>query len=163
MENKAEWLNEVWTQRGMNALRETLAPDPDTKYAAIKFLQDTGQWDATGVTAEAAESRYNGNLNPGKKMNFRISEAWSLMRFLGRHQLLHAMVEDCGFQPLVRKPSEERKQEALEKIHLEMRRHNEVMSQLAGQLGVADLAQLRIHPAYQDGVGSFDVGEPGGF
>lgn len=147
----------------MNALKETLADGPDTKVAAIKFLQETGQWDSTGVTFEAAESRYNGNLNPGKKLNFRISEASSLMRHLGRFQLLNWMVEDCGFEPLVRKPSETRKQEALEKIHAEMKRHNDVMSYLGTQLGAGDLQSIRIHPAYQDGVGSFDAGELGGF
>lgn len=142
----------------MNALVETLADGADTKRLAIEFLLQSAQWDVTGVTPESAESRYNGNLNPAKKLNFRISEVWSLMRYLGRHQLLHAMAEDLGYEPLVRRPTEARKQEAYEKIHLELRRHNDAMAQLAGQLGVADMAQLRIHPAYQDGVGSFDHG-----
>src|SRR5579859_7223420 len=97
-EVSAPWLTPAWGQRGLNALKESLDPGVDVKSAALKFLLGSGLWNSSELTADAAEARYNGNLNPGRKTQFKLIEVWALMKFLGRHQLFLAMADDLGYE-----------------------------------------------------------------
>ncbi|MDN5924171.1 MAG: hypothetical protein L0H70_04140 [Xanthomonadales bacterium] len=109
------WLDVGWTQRGLDALRDTLDVDAATKRDMIQFLFDEGFWDGERLTWPAAVARFNACNNPSKSEFWKLSELWALARRFERHALLHAMAEDMGFE-LRRVPTQERLQGLLERL-----------------------------------------------
>jgi hypothetical protein len=109
------WIDAQWTQRGLDAMRATLDVDGATKRQMIEFLFEEGLWDKERLTWDAAVSRFNDCLNPGKPAFFKFGEVWALMLRFERHELFFAMARDFGFE-LRRMPTEERRQLLLERI-----------------------------------------------
>lgn len=157
MNTSRGWVNKEWVQRGLNALGEMLDVDGALKRDMIEFLFETGLWDSTKLTHEAAIAKWNANLNPSTNAFFKIGEVWALSKRFERFHLLHAMAEDCGFD-LRRQPTEERRQHALEQLVEELKRSNDIAQHAHTLLSQLDTggAPLRIHPAVQEG-GSFSL------
>lgn len=109
------WIDESWLRMAFEALQESLRVDPRARQDMIQFLLDEGFWDGEKLTFPAAETRFANCLNPNKSEFFKLGEIWALMKRFGRHQLLLAMADDLGYE-LRRKPTEERRQELLERI-----------------------------------------------
>lgn len=109
------WIDAAWSQRGLDALRETLDVDPQTKRAMIQFLFDEGFWDVERLTWDAAVARWNDCQNPGKPAFWKPGELWALMWRFERHHLFLAMAADLGYE-LRRTPTEERRQLLLERM-----------------------------------------------
>jgi hypothetical protein len=159
--SKPAWLTPHWIQRGFDVLRATLDHSQRDKVEAVEFLFACGMWDRTKQTHDAAISRYNSNLNPEKAMQFKLSEIWALMKHLRRFDLLHAMAEDCGFR-LVAIPTEERKQELLERFTTAMEANNAIAQQALAELQGIDTPQQivpAVAAAVREGGAFFDVPE----
>lgn len=109
------WIDAQWTQRGLDALRSTLDVDGTTKKAMIEFLFQEGFWDQDKLTWDAAVSKFNDSLNPGKPAFFKLGEVWALMKRFDRHELFHVLAQDLGFE-VRRIPTEERRQGLLERV-----------------------------------------------
>jgi len=109
------WIDAGWAQRGLDALRSTLDVDGTTKKAMIEFLFHEGFWDQDKLTWDAAISRFNDCLNPGKPAFFKLGEVWALMKRFERHELFHALAQDLGFE-VRRIPTEERRQALLQRV-----------------------------------------------
>lgn len=110
------WTDPQWVQSGVDALRETLNVDGETKRRMVEFLRDEGFWDPTRQSWDSAIARFNACLDPSKSEYFKVAEVWALMRKFRRYHLLHAMAADCGFAPLCELPTEERRLRLLERI-----------------------------------------------
>lgn len=110
------WINEAWLRDAFEALEQTLKVDSRLKREMIQFLFDEGFWDEKKLGWQAAEARFNACLNPAKSdAFFKLGEAWALMKRFNRHQFFLAMADDLGYE-VRRKPTEERRQELLERI-----------------------------------------------
>lgn len=149
-------LDPMWMQRGQDALRETLNVDDATKRDMIQFLLDEGFWNKDKLTTwDSAVARWNACMNPGKAEFFKTSELWALMKRFRRYQLLQAMAEDLAFD-LKPKATEERRQELLERIAAaEEWRNAEVGAARAELARMDEPTNVRVHPAFQEGRGSF--------
>lgn len=150
-------VDEVWMQRGLDALEEMFRVDDATKRDMIEFLFNEGFWNKEQLKWEAAVARFNDCLNPNKPKFFKLAELWALMKAFRRHGLLHAMGEDLGYQPLRVAPTEARRQELLERIAVA---HECLLAEY--QRARAELPELtpttapvRIHPAFHEGHGGF--------
>lgn len=155
------YIDAEWMQKGVNALNDTFSVDDDTKREMIQFLFDEGFWDVKKLTWGAAVTRFNECLNPGRPQFFKIAELWALMKRFGRHQLLRAMAADLGYEPLRRQPTEARRQELLERIADAEEELLAIVKGARAELARMDAAPkpIRMHPAIQDGEGSFSAGE----
>jgi hypothetical protein len=122
-----------WLQRGTDALRSTLDVDGATKRQMIEFLFEEGFWDRSRLTWDAAISRFNDCLNPGKPAYFKIGEVWALMLRFERHELFFAMARDLGFE-LRRIPTEERRQSLLDRIATATEQHNSLLAAATAEL-----------------------------
>lgn len=109
------WIDALWNQRGMDALRATFDVDGATKRQMIEFLFAEGFWNKETLSWDAAVSRFNDCLNPSKPAFFKIGEAWALMLRFERHELFFAMARDFGFE-IRRIPTEERRQAILQRM-----------------------------------------------
>lgn len=109
------FIEETWLRNALQALRATFDVDDKTKQQMVQFLLDQGFWDAERLNWPSAVARFNSCLNPNKSEYFKTGEVWALMSRFGRHQLFHAMAEDLGYE-VRSKPTEERRQELLERI-----------------------------------------------
>jgi hypothetical protein len=157
MEKPAMWLDATWMQRGLSALRNTL--DADSKDQMIQFLFDTGLWDPEILTGDAAIARFNSGLNPAKvTVNFKLCEIWALMRHFDRHELFHVMADDLGYE-IRKKSSNERVIESNERLARAIENSNRLLAEAAGDKARLTAPQTvsRIHPAIQDGRGSFSM------
>ncbi|NUS37625.1 MAG: hypothetical protein HOQ02_01170 [Lysobacter sp.] len=127
------WFDEAWLRRAFEALKETLDADPRLKRDMIQFLLDEGFWDTEKLKWDSAVARFNGCLNPNKDDFFKLGEAWALMKRFGRHQLFLAMAEDLGYE-VRRRPTEERRQELLERIAVAAEKCERTMAEVHGDL-----------------------------
>jgi len=155
---KLPWLSKEWMQRGLNALKETVDPDPEIKRQMVEFLIEEEIW--TDIEYEAALAKFNTNLNPNKVGHFKTSEIWQLMKRFDRHQFFLLMAEDLGYE-VRRKPTEERRMELLERQVRAQEDFNRILEQCGGdlrRLGTEGVA-LRIHPAVASGIGAFALDE----
>lgn len=167
-----------WLQRGLDALNATLKVEPLLKQQMVAFLLDEGFWDSRSLSPQAADSRFNACLNPGKTEFFKLSELWALMKRFRRYELWLAMGEDLGFERPRLLPTEQRRQELLERLVEAQERHADVLASLTTELArlddVADadaarlterpeLGRLRIHPAMRERGAKFSVDGEGGF
>lgn len=150
-------VDEVWMQRGLDALEEMFRVDDATKREMIQFLFDEGFWDVKTLKWTAAIARFNDCLNPSKERFFKLGELWALAKAFRRHGLLHAMVEDLGYQRLREKPTEERRQELLARIAVAQERMLAEVLTAKRELELLDEQpdRLRVHPAIHEGRGSF--------
>lgn len=110
------FLDPAWRQQGLDALREMLDVDDHLKKQIIEFLFEEGYWDEKRTSWDAAVARYNACLNPNKEAFFKLSEIWAIAKRFRRYHVLYAMAEDMGFYRPREKPTEERRQELLERI-----------------------------------------------
>ena len=152
----SNWLDAAWMQRGLDALRDTLDVNADVKRQMIEFLFDSGLWDRSKLTYDAAVTKFNANMNPEKAGNWKQSEIWALMRRFERYQLFYAMADDFGFE-VRKKATTERVQELLERIAKCGETYNRTIAECGGdlrRLGSGG-AELRIHPRIAAGEGSF--------
>lgn len=168
-------VDETWMQRGLDALESVFQVDDAAKRDMIEYLFDAGFWSRERLTWPAAQARFNDCLNPNKGQFFKVSELWALMKAFGRHQLLHVMAEDLGYQPLRQAPTEERRQALLERIATAEEWMRAEVSRARAELAELDVKPaLRVHPAIHEGRGSFSRSEdrddvlpdgamPGGF
>lgn len=127
------WIDEPWLRRAFDALKETLDSDPRLKREMIQFLLDEGFWDSKHLKWDSAVARFNACLNPARDDAFKVGEIWALMKRFGRHQLFLAMAEDLGYEAR-RIPTEERRQELLERIADASERHERLLGELHGDL-----------------------------
>lgn len=109
------FIDDTWLRNAFMALRSTFDVDNKTKALMVQFLFDEGFWQADRLSWDAAIARFNACLNPNKTEYFKMGEIWALMARFGRHELFLAMAEDLGYELRV-KPTEERRQELLERI-----------------------------------------------
>lgn len=157
-------VDEVWMQRGLDALEDVFRVDDATKRDMIEYLFDSGFWNRDRLKWDAAVARFNDCLNPNKAQFFKVSEVWALMKAFGRDSLLHAMVEDLGYKPLHKLATEERRQELLERIAtaeermlFEVRAAKHELAELETQ------APVRVHPAIHERRGGFSVPDDAGY
>lgn len=134
------FLDPVWQQRGLDALRDMLDVDVRGKQQMIDFLFEEGLWDAKKLGNRGAMMRFNACLNPAKQDFWKPSELWALMKRFRRYQLLEAMAEDLGFElrPI---PTEERRQALLLRIAEAMEHANTI-----AEGAHAELARLEAEP-----------------
>jgi hypothetical protein len=123
-----------WAQRGLDAIRSTLDVDGATKRQMIEFLFEEGFWERGKLSWDAAISRFNDCLNPGKPAFFKIGEVWALMLHFERHELFYAMARDLGFE-LRRIPTEERRQSLLERIAIATEANTAIIAAATAELG----------------------------
>lgn len=109
------WIDAQWQQRGLDAVRASFDVDAAMKRLMIEFLFDEGFWNRESLSWDAAISRFNDCLNPGKPAFFKLGEVWALMMRFERHDLFFAIARDLGFE-VRRVPTEERRQALLERI-----------------------------------------------
>jgi hypothetical protein len=153
-----------WMQRGLDALRSTLDVDGATKRRMIEVLFDEGFWDRERLSQDAAISRFNDCLNPGKPAYFKIGEVWALMLHFERHELFFAMARDLGFE-VRRIPTEERRQSLLERIATATEAHAAMLAQATAELARlgADAPPGRGIPGQTTRFSLGDEPSPGGF
>jgi hypothetical protein len=132
------WTDEVWLRSAFEALRTTFDVDRHLKKEMVQFLLDEGFWDKDRLEWDSAIARFNGCLNPNKSDFFKVGEVWALMRRFGRHELFLAMAEDLGYDVRIR-PTEERRQQLLERIAESMERNEQTVASAR-----ADLARLDV-------------------
>ena len=158
MADERRWLDPVWMQHGLDALRETLDVGPNLKPQMIDFLLKEGFWDGEKLSWESATARFNGCLNPNKADFFKFSEIWALMKRFDRHALFHAMAADLGYEEPRRKTTEARRLELLERLVVAVERlgveRDSVVSEL-DRLGIGQA--VRLDPAIREGVGRFSL------
>lgn len=154
-------VDEVWMQRGLDALEDVFRVDDATKRDMIEYLFDAGFWNRDKLKWEAAVARFNDCLNPNKTQFFKVSEVWALMKAFGRDGLLHAMVEDLGYKPLHKLATEERRQELLERIATAEERMLFEVRAAKHELAELETApvRVRVHPAIHEGRGGFSVAD----
>jgi hypothetical protein len=143
------WLDDQWFTGAGEALREMMEISPGQKRDMIQFLLDEGFWDAERLSWEAAVTRFNACLNPNKRdASFKVSELWALAKRFDRHQLFVAIVQDLGYEVRV-KPTEERRQELLERIAVATEQCAAVLAGAKAELGRIDQAPAapRVHSA----------------
>jgi hypothetical protein len=153
------WLDAVWLQRGLDALRETVDADPAMKRDMIEFLLDEGFWKREKLDWESAIARFNACLNPNKPEYFRFVELWALMKRFHRHALFLAMAEDLGYE-VRHLPTEARRQALLERIATACEQHNLVLAECSGELRRIDSTPPgtgRFDPAVRAGTASFSL------
>lgn len=149
-------VDEVWMQRGLDALDEMFRVSDATKRDMIQFLFDEGFWDKGRLSWAAAVARFNDCLNPNKPQFFKISELWALMKAFRRHGLLHAIADDLGYQALRQMPTEERRQALLERIAAGQEALAALLAHAHAELADLDTKPVvRVHPALRDGRGAF--------
>lgn len=134
------FVDDTWLRVAFTSLRATFEVDNKTKAAMVQFLMDEGFWQADKLTWDAAMARFNSCLNPNKSEFFKMGEIWALMSRFGRHDLFHAMAEDLGYELRV-KPTEERRQQLLERIASSTERMESEIAQARGAL-----ERLEINP-----------------
>ena len=158
----AGWLDAAWMQRGLDALKEALDVGPELKKQMIEFLFESGLWDDEKLSFDAAIAKFNDSLNPEKPRRFSPSEVWALSRRFDRHQFFLAQADDLGYE-VRKKPTEERRQDLLERIALASEQHNRNMELWMGDLKRLDGSgpALRVHPRFATGQGSFAHDETG--
>lgn len=130
----------AWQLAGLEAMRDMFAVTPQQRKEMIQFLFDEGYWDASKLTWEAAEARWNDCKNPGKAAFWKITELWALMRRFGRHQLLLAMNNDLGYE-VRKRPTEERLQDLLEQMTEQMERSERELAACREQLAAVTAAR----------------------
>lgn len=152
-------VDEVWMQRGQDALEDMFRVDDAVKRDMIQFLFDEGFWNKQSLSWEAAVARFNDCLNPNKPKFFKVSEVWAMMKAFRRHGLLHAMADDLAYQPLHQAPTEERRLELLERIAVAEERMLAERRTAKRELGLLEepADNVRVHPAFHEGRGSFSV------
>jgi hypothetical protein len=156
------WLDPLWMQRGLDALRETLDVDASTKRDMIEYLFEEGFWDRDRLSWDAAIARFNACLNPNKSEFFKLSELWALMKRFRRHQLLHTLAADLGCEVRVI-PTEERRQALLERLADAQETLATAQQEIAAELARLSPGEtVRLHPAVRAQDAKFSV-EPGGF
>ncbi|MGC1550340.1 MAG: hypothetical protein WA777_17610 [Rhodanobacter sp.] len=157
------WRDPAWMQRGLDAMRATLDVEPQLKQAMIDFLLEEGFWNVRSLSQQAAHTRFNACMNPGKAEFFKFSELWALMKRFQRYELWLAMGDDFGFERPRLVPTEARRQELIEKMLAAQERLSNELATLRAELSRLDDgsaaagapsdsqgAALRIHPAMRE-------------
>jgi len=167
------WRDPEWLQRGLDALKATLDVEPQLKRDMFLFLIEEGFWDGSRLTDAAAQTKFNACMNPAKPEYFKLTEIWVLMKRFQRHELLHAMAADLGFEPLKLIPQELRREDLVLKLERlretaaeqEARLLQEI-EQLDGYTESADrrgdAQRLRVHPAMRETGVRFSLPEDDG-
>jgi hypothetical protein len=166
MGDGTSWLTEQWFQRMLNALKETLDVSEELKSEMIEFLFEAGFWDRAKLTFPAAVARFNACLNPGKRGEFfKAAEILALMKRFGRHQFFIEQAEFLGYR-VERIATDELRIREISRLADALERHNALNARVAHDVEEARalLHQLdtiggktRIHPAFREGSGSFDL------
>lgn len=160
------WIDPLWNQRGMDAIRATFDVDSATKRQIIEFLFDEGLWNRETLSWDAAIARYNDCLNPSKPAFFKIGEAWAVMLRFERHELFFAMARDFGFE-VRRIPTEERRQALLERIAIATEAYAVAIASNNAELArLATEPSSAVHPSGQPrrfSLDEADVQPIGGF
>lgn len=146
---QATWLDPTWMQMGIDALREALSVEPRMKRDMIQFLIDEGFWESSKADEakawDAAQTRFNHCLNPSRPEFFKLSELWALSKRFGRHQFFLAMAHDLGYEVRLR-PTEERRQELLERVALAYERAGMVREAVLAEIERMDGASIDAAP-----------------
>jgi hypothetical protein len=152
------WLTAEWTQGHLTAMREALDVNPDLKRQMVQFLFDTGLWNAAELTWDNAIARFNANLNPGRGTAFKLVEILVLCKRFERHALFLAWADDLGYE-VRHKPTEERRQELLERLVTALERNAAMGNQAARELTAlgGDGYRPAIEAAVRDRRASFDM------
>ena len=128
------FLDDPWFERAFEALQEALRVEKRLQKEMIQFLFDEGFWDPDKLTWEAAATRFVGCLNRSKTdTNFKLSEIWALMKRFGRHHVFLAMADDLGYEVRL-KPTEERRQDLLERAVTLLERLDDASTALRGDI-----------------------------
>lgn len=155
------FLDPIWMQRNLDALRETLDVDPAMRRDMIQFLFDEGLWDRETLSWSGAEARFAGCLNPSKQVFFKFSEILALMKRFRRYALLYAICEDLGFERPRQKPTEERRQELMQRlVDTEQKLLDELTAGRAELARLDEAPNVHLHPAIKEGRGSFSQQDP---
>lgn len=109
-------IDETWLRRAFNAAQEMLDVDTRTRDQMVQFLLDEGFWPAENFKDFAsAVARWNSCKNPTKPEFFKMGELWAIAMRFGRHQLFLAIMADLGYETPRLRPTEERRQELMER------------------------------------------------
>lgn len=152
------WLTGEWQQGHLTALREALDVNPDLKRQMVQFLFDTGLWNAAELTWDNAIARFNANLNPGRGTAFKLVEILVLCKRFERHALFLAWADDLGFE-VRHKPTEERRQQLLERLVDALERNAAISAQASRELAAlgGDGYRPTVEAAVRDRRASFDM------
>lgn len=168
------WRDPLWLGRALDALKATLNVDPVTKTEMIRFLITEGFWVGTKLTEEAAHTKFNACMNPGKPEFFKLTELWVLMKRFQRFDLLHTMVEDLGFEQLVPIPRAVRREDLVQRLEKLRQQRDDEEALLLTELQLLESPEtspgtaldqqgiVRIHPALRDPGVRFSLPEDDG-
>lgn len=131
-----QYFDEAWLRTAYDALRAMFAIDQHTRNAMIEFLYDEGFWDREKLQWDAAIARFNANLNPNKPEAWKIGELWALAIRFDRPQLFSAVMDSLGFESR-HKPTEERRQDLLQRVA-------DVLERLDHEMAAARAELLRL-------------------
>ena len=161
--SSVDWLDVFWQQRTLGALQDTLDVPPELKAQMIQFLFEQKVWNSSTLSWEAATTRFNACLNPGKPEKFALMELWALMKRFDRHQLFLSMADDLGYE-VRRKPTEERRQDIMARAAAAIERSANEAAMLRSdllRLGMESPA-VRVHGAILAGRPVFTLPESAG-
>jgi len=147
------WLDPLWQQSCLDALKAMLDVDARTKRSMIEFLLEEGFWSRDKLDYDSAVARFNSCMNPRKPEFFKTSELWALAKRFDRPELILAMVEDLGYERPRRRPTEERRQLLLERIADGVARLDTTLAAARAELARIDAAAPapRIDPLLREG------------
>lgn len=152
-------IDETWLRRAFNAMQSMLDVDVRTRNAMIQFLIDEGFWSAEKLSNfDSAIAKWNACKNPQKSEFFKVSELWALALRFERHDLFAAIVEDLGYEPLRRRPTEERRQDLLQRIADVTERQQQEIAQLHAALARLAPAVPAAEPVIPGSRPSFSLG-----
>jgi hypothetical protein len=128
-------IDETWLRRAFGAMSEMLDVDTRTRDQMIQFLIDEGFWpEGNFKDFNSAIARWNSCKRSNTSEFFKMGELWALALRFGRHHLFAAIMVDLGYETPRLRPTEERRQELIERSIAVQEQCMQAMQDIQGQL-----------------------------